>query len=209
MRSTHGVMTYMAVAAAAVAAAACSPAESRPPVSESTVSVEAVQARYGGLPLRERLTGSVRALGQVAIYPEASGPIVAVLARNGQVSEAGDPLVRIRAEVSRNHLQQSEAGLESARAQRDRAQANVDDLERRFERSVRGRRELHQPGGTRDSSHRTRDGSCRIGGRRRPGPGGRGRSRREPRIGAPDDRAGPDRRYRGTPQRRGRSVRDR
>ena len=136
MRPRSAIIRVVAVTLGGAAVAACSPAESRPPVSESTVSVEAVQARYGGLPLRERLTGSVRALGQVAIYPEASGPIVEVLARNGEVVRAGDPLVRIRAEGSRSRLEQSAASLESARAQRQRAQANVDDLERRFERSA-------------------------------------------------------------------------
>jgi RND family efflux transporter MFP subunit len=49
--------------------------------------------------------------------------------------KAGDPLVRIRAEVSRNQLQQSEAGVASAEAARERAAAAVADLERRFERS--------------------------------------------------------------------------
>ena len=102
MRQTHGVTTYMAVAAAAWTAAACGQAESRPPAPASSVSIEAVEARYGGLPLRERLTGTVRASGQVAIYPEASGPIVEVLARNGDAVQAGDPLVRIRAEGSRS-----------------------------------------------------------------------------------------------------------
>ena len=136
MRPRSAIIRVVAVTLGGAAVAACSPAESRPPVSETTVSVEAVQARYGGLPLRERLTGSVRALGQVAIYPEASGPIVEVLARNGEVVRAGDPLVRIRAEGSRSRLEQSAASLESARAQRQRAQANVDDLERRFERSA-------------------------------------------------------------------------
>jgi RND family efflux transporter MFP subunit len=98
-------------------------------------AVEAVEARYGALPLRERLTGTVRAAGQVSIYPQASGPIVEVMARNGDAVRAGDPLVRIRAEVSRNQLQQSEAGVASAEAARERAAATVADLERRFERS--------------------------------------------------------------------------
>lgn len=119
----------------AAAVASCSEAESRMANEPTIPAVEAVQARYGALPLSERLTGTVRAAGQVSIYPEASGPIVAVMARNGDEVKAGDPLVRIRAEASRNQLQQSEAGVAAARAALERSRATVDDLERRYERS--------------------------------------------------------------------------
>ena len=135
MLGMKSILPVAGVLFAAVALAGCSEAESRVANEPTIPAVEAVEARYGALPLSERLTGTVRAAGQVSIYPEASGPIVAVLARNGDEVKAGDPLVRIRAEVSRNQLQQSEAGVEAARASRDRARATVDDLERRFERS--------------------------------------------------------------------------
>jgi len=135
MLGMKSILPVAGVLFAAVALAGCSEAESRVANEPTIPAVEAVEARYGALPLSERLTGTVRAAGQVSIYPEASGPIVAVLARNGDEVKAGDPLVRIRAEVSRNQLQQSEAGVEAARASRDQARAKVDDLERRFERS--------------------------------------------------------------------------
>ena len=135
MLGIKSILPVAGVLFAAVALAGCSEAESRVANEPTIPAVEAVEARYGALPLSERLTGTVRAAGQVSIYPEASGPIVAVLARNGDEVKAGDPLVRIRAEVSRNQLQQSEAGVEAARASRDQARATVDDLERRFERS--------------------------------------------------------------------------
>jgi RND family efflux transporter MFP subunit len=134
----RGTMTWLQGSGALVLALAltsCKEAESRVSNEPVVPSVEAVEARYGALPLSERLTGTVRAAGQISIYPEASGPIVEVMARNGDPVRAGDPLVRIRAEVSRNQLQQSEAGVASARASRDRALATVADLERRFERS--------------------------------------------------------------------------
>jgi RND family efflux transporter MFP subunit len=137
MRSSLSVTRSPWAVLVAAVVAACNPAESSvPAAADNSPSVEAVEARFGALPLRERLTGTVRAVGQVAIYPEANGPIVEVLARNGDIVEAGDPLVRIRAEGSRSQLGQSEASLESARAQRQRAQATFDDLERRFERSA-------------------------------------------------------------------------
>jgi RND family efflux transporter MFP subunit len=135
MRDIQKIVHAAAVVCAAGLLSACSEAESRVAREATVPAVEAVEARYGALPLRERLTGTVRASGQVSIYPEASGPIVEVMARNGDAVKAGDPLVRIRAEVSRNQLQQSEAGVASAEAARERAASTVTDLERRFERS--------------------------------------------------------------------------
>lgn len=99
-------------------------------------TVEAVQARRGGLPLRERLTGTVRATGQVVIYPQVSGPIVEVLAENGDYVERGDPLVRIRPQISQSQLDQAQANLEVARAEAQRAKANVEELEARFDRTL-------------------------------------------------------------------------
>lgn len=129
-------MTAFVTAVLAAGLAACGgAAESSTPEDEAIPTVEAVEARFGALPLRDRLTGTVRARGQVAIYPEASGPIVEVLARNGQAVRAGDPLVRIRAETSRSELQSSEASLSSARAARQRAQTTLDDLQRRYDRA--------------------------------------------------------------------------
>ncbi|MFW6084231.1 MAG: efflux RND transporter periplasmic adaptor subunit [Gemmatimonadota bacterium] len=121
---------------AAAALAGCGTSEGQIPEEETpTPSVEAVQARCGALPLSERLTGTVRASGQVAIYPETSGPVVEVLVSNGDRVSAGDPLVRIRGETSDGQLQQSRASLSSARAQREQARANVEQLERRYERA--------------------------------------------------------------------------
>ena len=100
-----------------------------------TPSVEAVEAREGSLPLRERLTGTVRAAGQVVISPQVSGPVVEVMAQNGDRVAAGDPLVRIRAETGRSQLQQARANLENARAQAQRAEAELEQLRAQFERT--------------------------------------------------------------------------
>lgn len=101
----------------------------------TTPSVEAVQARYGGLPLRERMTGTVRATGQVAIYPEVSGPVVAVLAQNGDYVQQGEPLVQVKAQTSQAQLGQAQANLEVTRAQAEQARANLEELEAQFERT--------------------------------------------------------------------------
>lgn len=134
-RSILHTSSNVLLSLAAVSLAACDASEGHIAEESTTPAVEVVQARYGALPLRERLTGTVRASGQVAIYPEASGPIVEVLADNGDRVSAGDPLVRMRAESSRSQLQQSEASLSSARAQREQAAARVQQLERRYERA--------------------------------------------------------------------------
>lgn len=98
-------------------------------------SVEAIQARYGALPLRERLTGTVRATGQVAIYPEGSGLVTEVLVQNGERVQQGQALVRLKAQTTRAQLGQSQANLQVAQAQAQQAQANLDELEAQFRRT--------------------------------------------------------------------------
>lgn len=88
-------------------------------------SVEAVQARYGALPLEERMSGTVRALNQVAIYPEVSGPIVSVEAQTGDYVEAGAPLVRLQDDAYRERVRQAEASLRIARAEAKSAEADL------------------------------------------------------------------------------------
>ncbi len=135
----------LAVAAGAALALACGGGQEGgsgdgPPGSGAeqevtTPSVEAVRAREGRLPLRNRLTGTVRAAGQVVISPQVSGPIVEVMAQNGDHVESGDPLVRIRAETGRAQLQQARASLQNARAQAQQAQAELRQLEAQFQRT--------------------------------------------------------------------------
>jgi RND family efflux transporter MFP subunit len=98
-------------------------------------SVEVVQARAGAVPLRERLTGTVRASGEVAIYPQASGPVVEVFAQNGDAVKKGDPLVRIQTVGSDAQATQSRAGLQAARAELLQAQARLRELSAEFERN--------------------------------------------------------------------------
>ena len=100
-----------------------------------TPSVEAVQARYGTLPLQERLSGTVRAKNQVAIYPEAAGPIVEVMAANGDQVQQGEPLVRLKARTSQDQLRQAEASLRAAEASAQQAQANLEELRGQLERT--------------------------------------------------------------------------
>src|SRR5690606_19812819 len=71
-------------------------------------AVEVTQARTGAVPLFERLTGTIRASGEVAIYPEAPGSIVEVVAAHGSTVQRGDVLVRIRTAGASAQIDQAE-----------------------------------------------------------------------------------------------------
>lgn len=101
-----------------------------------TPAVEVVQARYDALPLRERLTGTVRAAGQTPIYAQTSGPITAVYVENGQTVTKGQPLLRIESRAVRAGLSQAEASLQIARAEAEAAAARVAELESQFQRTM-------------------------------------------------------------------------
>lgn len=105
--------------------------------SGKTPSVEAVQARYGALPLRERMSGTVYARNQVEIYPEISGRVVSVGVENGDRVSSGTPLIRIEAEVYRQRVRQAEASLRIARANAQSAEAELADLESQLRRAER------------------------------------------------------------------------
>jgi RND family efflux transporter MFP subunit len=105
-----------------------------PAQSAGPMAVEVVQARSGAVPLSERLTGTVRASGEVAIYPEASGPVVEVFAQNGDAVRQGAPLVRIRTSGSRAQLQQARSNVAAARAELGQAETRLQELERQLKR---------------------------------------------------------------------------
>jgi RND family efflux transporter MFP subunit len=109
--------------------------ENRPPEVKLPV-VEAVQSRKGALPLSERLNGTVIAQNQVALYPEISGKIVRVLARNGDFVREGDPLVILDDSQYREQLKQAEASLRVDQAALSQAKARYSELEAMFKRTV-------------------------------------------------------------------------
>lgn len=97
-------------------------------------AVEAVEARYGSLPLSERLSGTVISRNQVEIYPEISGRISEVLVQNGQKVEEGDPIVRIDDTQYQEQVKQAQASLRINGAQLRQAQANLKELQARYNR---------------------------------------------------------------------------
>ncbi len=107
------------------------------PGSGDTPSVEAVKARYGSLPLQERMSGTVRARNQVAIYPELNAPVVSVAAQTGDYVRSGEPLVRLKDDTYRERVRQAEAGLQVARADVKSARANLNELRAQLKRAER------------------------------------------------------------------------
>ena len=105
--------------------------------SGSPPSVEAVKARYGSLPLQERMSGTVRARNQVAIYPEVNAPVVAVEVQTGDYVSEGDPLVRLKDDVYQERVRQAEAALRIARVNVSSAEAERDQLRVELKRAER------------------------------------------------------------------------
>lgn len=103
--------------------------------SENTPAVEAVQARYGSLPLSQRLSGTVVAENQVELYPEISGRIDQVHVQNGEFVEEGDPIVSLRDDQYREQVEQAQAQLRINQAQLKQAQARYNELEAQYNRT--------------------------------------------------------------------------
>lgn len=97
-------------------------------------AVEAVKARFGSLPLSERLSGTVIAKNQVALFSEISGKVSEVLVETGEKVRAGTPLVRIQDNQYKEQVQQAEAGLKISKAQLRQAQASLNELESQYKR---------------------------------------------------------------------------
>jgi len=107
------------------------------PGSDNTPSVEAVKARYGSLPLQERMSGTVRARNQVAIYPELNAPVVSVEAQTGEYVREGEPLVRLKDDTYQERVRQAEAALQVARADVKSARATLNEQRAQLKRAER------------------------------------------------------------------------
>lgn len=102
---------------------------------QNTPAVEAVQARYGSLPLSQRLSGTVVAENQVELYPEISGRIDQVHVQTGAFVEEGDPIVSLRDDQYREQVEQAKAQLRINQAQLKQAQARYNELEAQYNRT--------------------------------------------------------------------------
>lgn len=98
-------------------------------------AVEAVQTRAGSLPLTERLSGSVKALNQVEIYPEVNALIQKVYVHNGDSVKQGQPLVDLRDKEISERLKQAQAAYQIAVAQERQAQARLEEVQAELRRT--------------------------------------------------------------------------
>lgn len=98
-------------------------------------SVEAVQARFGSLPLVERFSGNVRSENQVPLYPEISGIIEEVFVKDGMYVEKGTKLVQLKKDVLEKQLQQAEAGYKINNAQLKQANAQLAEVQSEYKRT--------------------------------------------------------------------------
>lgn len=115
---------------------ACSGEEEMQGSSENFVipSVEAVQARFGSLPLQQRLSGVVEAQKQVEIYPRISAPVEVVYKQDGDQVEQGEPLVKLRDREFTARVQQAEANLRINRARQKQAESVLNEVKSQLQR---------------------------------------------------------------------------
>lgn len=97
--------------------------------------VEAVEVRFGALPIEETVSGAVRARNQVAIRPEIEGRVVEVLAQSGAAAKRGQALVRIDDMELRERLRQAEADVRLAEAAAEASRARAAEVESRVART--------------------------------------------------------------------------
>ncbi|MGM0505594.1 MAG: efflux RND transporter periplasmic adaptor subunit [Bacteroidota bacterium] len=97
-------------------------------------AVEAIQARFGSLPLEERLSGVVRAENQIEIYPRISAPVEEVYVENGDPVRRGDPLVRLESREYEERLNQAKASLRVNEARARQARARADEINSEYRR---------------------------------------------------------------------------
>lgn len=98
-------------------------------------AVEAVEAKYGSLPLTERLSGVVKAKNQVEIFPEISAVVTAVHVQNGEEVDASQPLVSLRDTEFQERLKQARAAFQIAVAQARQAEARLKEIDADLQRT--------------------------------------------------------------------------
>ncbi len=103
--------------------------------NETIPAVEAIQARYGSLPLSQRLSGTVIAQNQVSLYPEISGKIAEVHVQNGDLVQEGDPIVSIQDNQYQEQVEQAKANLRINQARLKQAKAQYSQLEAQYKRT--------------------------------------------------------------------------
>lgn len=97
-------------------------------------AVEAVEARFGSLPLEERLSGVVTASNQIDMYSRISAPILNVYVQDGDRVQEGDILIKLDDLEYQEQLKQVEANLRITLAQQRQAEAELNEVESQMRR---------------------------------------------------------------------------
>lgn len=97
--------------------------------------VEAVQARYGSLPLVQRFSGNVKSENQVPLYPEISARVEQVFVENGDFVNKGDVLVKLESNQLEKQLQQAQAGMRINAARLKQSEAQYNETKSRYDRA--------------------------------------------------------------------------
>lgn len=110
----------------------CSDAEETMQEEEQPMPVEVDVVGYGALQSSNQFSGTIIPFEEVDVTPKASGDIVEIFVKKGDVVEAGDVLAQLDDTVERNaveqerkRLEQAQNGLERALVGRSRAEKNV------------------------------------------------------------------------------------
>lgn len=93
-------------------------------------AVEAVEARFGRLPMEERLSGIVRSQNQVEVVSRITALTDQVFVQNGDPVEKGDLLVKLSDREYREQLRQAEANLRIANARLRQAEVLLEEERR-------------------------------------------------------------------------------
>lgn len=105
------------------------------PGESSMPAVEAVQARFGSLPLSERLSGTVVAQNQVSLYPEISGKVSQIHVQTGDSVKKGEPLISLEDRQYREQVEQARANARINEARLKQARARHSELEAQYKRT--------------------------------------------------------------------------
>ena len=97
-------------------------------------AVEAVEARFGSLPLEERLSGVVAAANQIDMYSRISAPVLDVYVQDGDRVQEGDILIKLDDSEYQEQLKQAEANLRITVAQQRQAEAGLDEVKSQMRR---------------------------------------------------------------------------
>ncbi|WP_372633379.1 efflux RND transporter periplasmic adaptor subunit [Fodinibius sp.] len=132
--SIHTILLFLA-AMLLVSCYGSSDSSEEGPNTSTIPAVEAVQARYGSLPLSERLSGTVVAQNQVQLYPEISGKVSQIHVQTGDSVRKGESLISLEDRQYREQVEQARANARINQARLKQAQARYKELEAQYRRT--------------------------------------------------------------------------